>query len=125
MDLDQYLSSHNALTVSQLRERLVSLGYQVKSDAQIRQWQHQYAGRLPSPENCVGLELASDGRISRRDLRPDDWQRIWPELSTTSRNRRATDNSAIAEGTPIDGKSVREARGKFRIPKIDTRKLRE
>jgi DNA-binding transcriptional regulator YdaS (Cro superfamily) len=59
---------------------MVSLGYDVKSDAQIRQWRHGYSGRIPSPENCVGLELATNNQVTRRDLRPDDWQLIWPEL---------------------------------------------
>lgn len=31
-------------------------------------------------ERCVDIELATLGRVSRADLRPDDWQRIWPEL---------------------------------------------
>lgn len=81
MNLDQYLSSDGAPSVAQLRERMQSLGYTVKSDAQIRQWRHGYAGRRPDPENCVGLELASGGVVTRRDLRPDDWQLIWPELA--------------------------------------------
>ena len=81
MNLDQYLSSDGAPSVAQLRERMQSLGYTVKSDAQIRQWRHGYAGRRPDPENCVGLDLASDGAVTRRDLRPDDWQLIWPELA--------------------------------------------
>lgn len=81
MDLNSYLSLPDAMSVSELRSRLVELGYDVKSDAQIRQWRHRYAGRIPSPENCAGLELVSAGLLSRRDLRPDDWQRIWPELA--------------------------------------------
>lgn len=59
---------------------MTDLGYDVKSDAQIRQWRVRYKGRLPSPENCVGLELATNGLVSRKDTRPDDWHRIWPEL---------------------------------------------
>lgn len=81
MDLNSYLSSPGAHSVSQLRARMVELGYDVKSDAQLRQWRTRYKGRVPTPEYCVGLELASDGAIQRRDLRPDDWQRIWPELA--------------------------------------------
>jgi DNA-binding transcriptional regulator YdaS (Cro superfamily) len=38
--------------------------------------------RVPSPELCVLLELATGGAVTRRDLRPDDWHRIWPELVT-------------------------------------------
>jgi len=32
-------------------------------------------------EQCVAIEIAVDGKVSRRDLRPDDWQKIWPELA--------------------------------------------
>ena len=59
---------------------MVDLGYDVKSDAQIRQWQHRYKKRLPSPENCTGIELATNGQVTRPELRPSDWQQIWPEL---------------------------------------------
>lgn len=30
---------------------------------------------------CAQVEAATEGRISRKDLRPDDWQKHWPELS--------------------------------------------
>ena len=76
MGLNDYLKSPGALTVAQLR---AAIG--VKSDAQIRQWQHGYADRIPSPEYCVAIERATGGRVTRRDLRPDDWSRIWPELA--------------------------------------------
>lgn len=40
------------------------------------------AGTSPrSPERCVEIEQATGGQVTRRDLRPDDWQRIWPELA--------------------------------------------
>lgn len=39
-------------------------------------------GREPSPELCVLIEAASSGAVTRRDLRPEDWWRIWPELVT-------------------------------------------
>ena len=81
MNLDQYLSSQGAPSVPQLRARMLALGYHVKSDAQIRQWRHAYGGRRPDAENCVGLELATDGAVTRKDLRPDDWHLIWPELA--------------------------------------------
>lgn len=29
---------------------------------------------------CVQVERATDGQVTRRDLRPDDWHLIWPEL---------------------------------------------
>lgn len=33
-------------------------------------------------DKCASLELATSGAVTRRDLRPDDWHRIWPELVT-------------------------------------------
>ena len=30
---------------------------------------------------CVRIENATDGKVSRRDLRPDDYFQIWPELA--------------------------------------------
>lgn len=80
MDLDQYLSSPGAMTISQLRNRMFELGFEVKSTAQIRQWRHGYSERRPDTEYCVGLELATNGLVTRQELRPDDWWRKWPEL---------------------------------------------
>lgn len=40
----------------------------------------RHNGRKPSPELCVDIERATDGAVTRRDLRPSDWWRIWPEL---------------------------------------------
>ena len=39
-----------------------------------------YGLRQVAPEVCVAIERATSGAVARRDLRPDDWQRIWPEL---------------------------------------------
>ncbi|RXK33851.1 XRE family transcriptional regulator [Arsenophonus endosymbiont of Bemisia tabaci Asia II 3] len=33
-----------------------------------------------SPKRCVEIELVTYGKVSRKDLRPDDWHKIWPEL---------------------------------------------
>lgn len=59
---------------------MAALGYQVKSDAQIRQWQHGYGGRTPSAENCTGIWLASNKKVTRQALRPSDYWLIWPDL---------------------------------------------
>jgi DNA-binding transcriptional regulator YdaS (Cro superfamily) len=32
-------------------------------------------------EKCFAIEKATGGGVTRKDLRPDDWQRIWPELA--------------------------------------------
>lgn len=33
-----------------------------------------------SPARCVKIEHESQGKVTRKDLRPDDWQKIWPEI---------------------------------------------
>ena len=39
------------------------------------------ARQAPVPvEHCAAIELATDGKVTRKELRPDDWQRVWPEL---------------------------------------------
>lgn len=75
MTLNDYLRTPGALTVAQLRAAIGA-----KSDAQIRQWQHAYADRMPSPEYAVLIERATRGKVRRWDLRPHDWAAIWPEL---------------------------------------------
>ncbi|WP_198969026.1 transcriptional regulator [Xylophilus sp. ASV27] len=81
MDLNEYLQLEGAPSVCELRRRMALYGSPVKSDAQIRQWQHRYARRVPSPVNCVAIEYATGGRVTRKDLRPHDWACIWPELA--------------------------------------------
>ncbi|WP_164855551.1 transcriptional regulator [Bordetella avium] len=88
MDLNSFLSTPGAPTVSELRARMVELGFEVKSDAQIRQWRTRYMGRMPKPGYCVGLERATDGAVTRQDLRPADWHLIWPELANQATPRQ-------------------------------------
>lgn len=37
--------------------------------------------RFFAPASCVALERESNGAITRPELRPHDWQDIWPELT--------------------------------------------
>lgn len=49
------------------------------SPAVVNQW---VSGVRPVPvERCVAIERATHSAVTRRDLRPDDWHLIWPELS--------------------------------------------
>jgi len=52
-----------------------------KSDAQIRQWRYGYGGRVPNPAYCLAIERATGGQVTRRDLRPNDCEQIWPDLA--------------------------------------------
>ena len=48
---------------------------------------------------CVRVE--ADSGVSRRDLRPDDWHLIWPELSLTSEAATASRRDPTRE--PVHG----------------------
>lgn len=37
-------------------------------------------GQLLGPVLCVAIERATSGHVTRKTLRPADWQDIWPEL---------------------------------------------
>ncbi|HBC5824681.1 TPA: helix-turn-helix domain-containing protein [Escherichia coli] len=37
-----------------------------------------------NPERCVVIENETSGEVTRRDLRPLDWERIWPDLNDQS-----------------------------------------
>lgn len=41
-----------------------------------------YGYRPCAPSLAVDIERASNGQVTRPELRPADWQRIWPELIT-------------------------------------------
>ena len=59
----------------------------------ISQWANEL--RPVPPERCVEIEKATDGEVARQDLRPEDWQKIWPELAAPAA-RRATDPAPAA-----------------------------
>lgn len=44
-------------------------------------WQWKGEGRQVPIEHCAAIEAATNGAVTRRDLRPDDWLAIWPELA--------------------------------------------
>lgn len=47
----------------------------------VQQW---LKNERPVPaRRCAAIEAATQGQVSRRDLRPDDWQELWPELAKT------------------------------------------
>lgn len=88
MTLDDYLKRPSAPTVAEFRLLLAAHGATVKNDAQIRQWRTHFRGRKPSPLNCAIIERATDGAVTRADLRPDDYWLIWPDLLPQQRRPR-------------------------------------
>lgn len=42
-------------------------------------------GRSVSPARAVAIEKATNGAVTRQELRPTDWAAIWPELAINVR----------------------------------------
>lgn len=77
MDLKTYISTSERGTATKLA---ASLGISISYLSQLG------GGQAPiSPERCVEIEEATNGVVTRKDLRPTDWARIWPELRTEKR----------------------------------------
>lgn len=77
MNLKDYLSKYGAQA---------ELARKINAQAQLV-WQWSSGVRLVPIERCVAIERATDGAVTRRDLRPDDWREIWPELADPSAAR--------------------------------------
>lgn len=86
MHLREYLTQEGSLSAAALRQRMNELGADVKDDAQIRQWA---TSRRPDPANARILEIATNGKVTRRDTRPKDFARIWPELAGPAKREKA------------------------------------
>lgn len=54
-------------------------------------------GNIPA-EHCAGIEAATHGAVTRRDLRPDDWQKIWPELAASPAHQALAAAENTAQG---------------------------
>lgn len=61
---------------------------------------HQWAqGTRPvPPKKCVVVERITNGAVTRKDLRPNDWREIWPELAHghLSNDQRAAVDAVFA-----------------------------
>ncbi len=74
MNLKDYLSKYGSQA---------ELARQIGAQPQLV-WQWS-AGVRPVPlERCVPIERATNGAVTRKDLRPDDWAAIWPELAISA-----------------------------------------
>lgn len=49
------------------------------TQAAVSNWRAR--GSSPDAIHCTAIERATGGAVTRRDLRPDDWAQIWPELA--------------------------------------------
>ncbi|WP_089341034.1 transcriptional regulator [Burkholderia singularis] len=72
MDILTYLSIRNTSQADFAKALGVSQGL-------VCQWIKKR--RPVAADRCVSIERVTGGAVGRRDLRPDDWQDIWPELT--------------------------------------------
>ena len=42
-----------------------------------------------SPARCVAIEAITEGVVTRRDLRPNDFHLIWPDLAKLHRSKQS------------------------------------
>lgn len=87
--LREYLQREpDAMSVSELRKAMNALGADLQDDAQIRQWIAVDAEgnfkRQPGAAYAMCLERATNGRVKRQVMRPNDAHLIWPELAQPS-----------------------------------------
>lgn len=69
MDLKTYLETKNAAVLA----KAIGVPAPLMS-----QWR---TGARPIPiDRCPAIEQATNGAVTRKDLRPNDWASIWPEL---------------------------------------------
>lgn len=59
------------------------------SKGAVSQWKDEDR-RVPAA-HCVAIEQQTKGAVTRRDLRPDDWHLIWPELAKPRKPKTTTE----------------------------------
>lgn len=73
MELNDYLISHGRGSTSQLARAIGAHAPDVS------RWASK---QRPVPERfAAAIERETQSAVTRRDLRPRDWQQIWPELA--------------------------------------------
>lgn len=88
MDLKNYLIESDTKKAEFARAINVSA-------ALLHQWIESI--RPVAIQHCPAIEKQTGGKVTRKELRPDDWHKIWPELVNAPAPRRATD-PALAPG---------------------------
>jgi len=58
-----------------------------------------YGYRTAGEKLCVRIEKETGGKVTRKDLYPDDWAEIWPELKEASHARPVCPYSLLANSS--------------------------
>ncbi|TAM15942.1 MAG: hypothetical protein EPN65_16645 [Pandoraea sp.] len=97
MDLKTYLSTLERGGASALA---TSIGVSISFLSQMAS-----GSSAISPARCVSIERATGGAVTRRDLRPDDWADIWPELFTDDQSSKSTPEPQPSP-QPVEGEAA-------------------
>lgn len=88
MKLSAYLSQHGSKT---------KLARAINAQPQLV-WQWASDVRPVPVRRCLAIELKTGGAVTRKDLRPDDWQNYWPELAQAPANTPQPATETVAQG---------------------------
>jgi DNA-binding transcriptional regulator YdaS (Cro superfamily) len=85
MNLQEYLAASSVSKADFARRIGVS-------PAVVYQWS---VGLRPvAPKYCHEIEDQTEGKVTRQELRPDDWQLLWPDLSKPKRRSKLASRQA-------------------------------
>lgn len=66
-------------------------------------------GREVPPKQCVRIERLTNGGVTRRALRADDWQEFWPELAEPLANGNIAPSITAATANPQLDRALADA----------------
>ena len=99
MELKAYLAMAPRGTASKLA---ASLGISPSYLSQLS------GGSSPiSPGRCVAIERETRGAVTRKDMRPEDWDLIWPELTDLVDRANSCDDTQPPTGGKTDSAEER------------------
>jgi DNA-binding transcriptional regulator YdaS (Cro superfamily) len=95
-DTNSLPMGHAALERAIAIKGLIALADELDVRYQIVQGWRDKKRKVAAPaEYCAAIEQATGGKVTRRDLRPEDWQSIWPELPGAA-ERLAAERAKVA-----------------------------
>lgn len=82
MKLTEYIESGGRGAAKRLAEAISC------TPTEVSDWLND---KRPVPHaRCVAIEQATAGAVTRQDLRPDDYGKLWPELAESTTNPEQT-----------------------------------
>lgn len=93
MNLSEYICTERGNAARLASALGVSISY-------VSQLSNNY--RPVSPARATQIESLTNGSVTRRDLRPNDWHEIWPELAQDSKPQLSTPSEHPTTSTGVN-----------------------